>query len=63
MVRLKIRSVETIRSVLNLKVIVKFSKEIVQALINCEFIFFIYCIVKGDFLHLLRCSSTGKGPN
>jgi hypothetical protein len=35
MVRLKIRSVETIRNVLILKVIVKVNKEIVQALINC----------------------------
>jgi len=34
-VRIKIRSVETIRSVLNLKVIGNFNKEIVQTLISC----------------------------
>ena len=33
-VRLKIRSVETIHNVLNLKVIGKFNKEIVQILIS-----------------------------
>jgi hypothetical protein len=35
MVSMKIRSVETIRNVLILKVIVKINKEIVHALINC----------------------------
>ena len=36
MVSMKIRSVETIRNVLILKVIVKVNKEIVHALINCS---------------------------
>ena len=34
-IRLKIRSLKTIRSILNLKVIGKFNKEIVQTLISC----------------------------
>jgi len=34
-IRLKIRSVKTIYSILNLKVISKFNKEIVQTLISC----------------------------
>ena len=34
-IRLKIRSLKTICSILNLKVIGKFNKEIVQTLISC----------------------------